>query len=188
MKRFALLTFIFILTAIAALFTYKKVDRLLTKRPAKSADALRLEIISSLTNPFPDADTLYLTKGFVCGNASPDDLPTVFDISLSEDEFKKQLGSQVQKPVLTTAEFDQLIKKVCHFRFNDNCPISLADTCRVGKVQVDIRAEQQSPRLVRLFESYLFGNTTKQIQKDFVFDGSNWTFSIVYNSTQDNLK
>ena len=184
-KRRLILIPVIILTVIAGLFIYPKVDRYLKQRPIKEANILRNEIIASIRNPFTQADTLILeTRWMFCGNSDPDELPVVFATQLEEENYKQLLAQQINKPVLTMTEFNKVMDAVRYIRFNGEYPPSLWDTCRVGKVSADIKAEQLSPRLVRLYENYLFADTAKYIRKDFAFDGNKWTYSITDTSSQ----
>lgn len=185
MKRIIILISVIILTAIAGLFIYPKVDRYFRQRPIKNADILRTEIIASIKNPFSQADTLILeTQWMFCGNSDPDELPVVFDTKLGSEKYRYLLAKQVQTPVLTMSEFQKVMDTVRLLRFSGEYPPSLWDTCRIGKVSADIKAEQLSPRKIRLYENYHYADTVKYIRKDFKFNDDKWTYSIVDASLQ----
>jgi hypothetical protein len=185
MKRLLILIPVLILIVIGALLIYPKVDRFFKERPVANADVLRSEIIASISNPFNQADTLILdTRWMFCGNSDPDELPVVFDTKLEDENFKQLLAKQIDKRVLTMSEFNKVMDTVRKVRFNGEYPPSLWDTCRVGKVAADIKAEQLSPKHIRVYENYLYADIAKSIHKDFVFDGSKWGYSITDTSTQ----
>lgn len=188
-KRQLILIPVIILTVIGGVLIYPKVNRHLKQRPIKEPDLLRNEIVASIRNPFTQADTLILeTTWMFCGNSDPDELPVVFATKLEEENYKQFLARQVNKPVLTMTEFNKVMDTIRIVRFNGDYPPSLWDTCRVGKVSADIKAEQLSPRQVRLYENYLYADTTKYIRKDFIFDGNKWTYSITDTSMQVHTK
>jgi len=185
MKKLLIIIPALILTLIAGVFIYPKVDRFFKERPVKRAHILRKEIIASIANPFKQADTVVLdTRWMFCGNSDPDELPIVFDTQLENENYKGLLAKQFQKPVLTMTEFNKVMDTVRQVRFNGEYPPSLWDTCRVGKVAADVKAEQLSPKHIRLYENYLYNDIAKSVHKDFVFDGSKWTYSITDTSTQ----
>lgn len=189
MKRLLIFIPVFILTLMAGFFIYPKVNRFLKERPVKNADALRNKIIASIRNPFFQADTVILeTRWMFCGNSEPDELPVVFDTQLENENYKSLLAEQIDKPVLTMTEFNKVMDRVRFVRFNGEYPASLWDTCRVGKVAADIKAEQLSPKKVRLYENYIYVDTSKYVCKDFVFDGSKWIYSVIDTSTQVPVK
>lgn len=184
-KRQIILFPVIILTIFAGLYIYPKVGRHLKERPIKNPDTLRSEIVKSIRNPFKEADTLILeTDWMFCGNSNPDELPVVFDTKLQEENYMLLLSRQVNKPVITMTEFNKVMDEVRNNRFNGDYPPSLWNTCRLGKVSADIKAQQLSPRQVRLFEYYLYADTAKYIQKDFTFHGDKWTYSITNHSTE----
>jgi hypothetical protein len=185
MKILLILVPVLIVTIVGVLFIKPKFERFLKERPVKSEDVLRNEIITSISNPFHQADTLILdTRWMFCRNSNPDDLPVIFDTQLEEENYQRLLAKQIHKPVLTMSEFNKVMDTVRQVRFNGEYPPGLWDICRVGKVTADIKAEQLSPGHIRLFENYLYADIAKNIRKDFVFDGSNWTYSITDTSTQ----
>ena len=185
MKRRIILISVIILIVITGFFIYPKVDRYFMSRPVKNADVLRDEIVASIINPFAQADTVILdTRWGFCGNSDPDELPIVFDTYLENETYKQLLSKRIQKPVLTMNEFNKVMDKIRQSRYNGEYPPSLWDTCRVGKVSADINAEQLSSKKVRVYENYLYNDTAKFVRKDFVFNGSKWTFSIIDTSTQ----
>jgi hypothetical protein len=181
MKRLIILISIIALAVII----YPKVDRYFKQRPIKEADLLRNEIVASIKNPFIQADTLILeTSWKFCGNSDPDELPIVFATRLEEEKYRQLLAKQVNTPILTIAEFNKVMDAVRNIRFKGEYTPSLWDTCRAGKVSADIKAEQLSPKQVRLYENYLYADTAKYIRKDFAFVGGKWTYSITDTSTQ----
>lgn len=185
MKKLLILIPVLIVTFIGGVFIYPKVDRFFKARPVKNQDVLRSEIIASIRNPFNQADTVILeTRWMFCGNSDPDELPVVFDTQLEDENYKQLLVKQIQKPVLTMSEFNKVMDTVRQVRFNGEYPPSLWDTCRVGKVAADIKAEQLSPKRIRLYENYVFADIAKHIRKDFVFDDDKWRYSITDTSTQ----
>ena len=185
MKRILIIISILLLAPFAIIFIYPKIDRFFRGRPVKEANILRHEIIASISNPFIQADTFIVESdwGF-CGNTDPDDLPIVFDIQLENENYKRVLAKKIQMPVLTMNEFNKVMDMILQARFKGQYPTSLWDTCRIGKVSVDIKAEQFSSKKVRLHETYLYNNITKYFCKDFVFDGNKWIYSITDTSTQ----
>jgi hypothetical protein len=185
MKRILIIIPVVLLLVIGGLLISPKVNRFFKERPVKEADLLRMKIIASIINPFDQADTLILdTKWGFCGNSEPDELPVIFDTKLEEEGFRQLLSLQIDKRVLTQLEFSKVMDTVRQVRFHGENPPSLWDSCRVGKVAADITAEQISPKHVRLYESYLYANISKIIQKDFVYDGSNWAYSIIDTFTE----
>lgn len=184
-KRQILLISVIILAVIGRVFIYPKINRYFKQRPANEADILRNEIVKSIRNPFKEADTLILqTRSMFCGNSDPNELPVVFETQLEEGKYKQLLAKQINKPVLTISEFNKVMDTVLDIRFRGDYPPSLWDTCRIGKVSVDILAEQLSARQVRLLENYLYADTAKYIQKEFTFDGYEWTYSIIDSSSR----
>ncbi len=176
---------VIILTIFAGLFIHPKIGRYLKQRPIKNPDTLRSEIVKSIRNPFQKADTLILeTNWMFCGNSNPDESPVVFETKLEEENYKLLLAKKVNKPVLTMTEFNKVMDEVRKNQFNGEYPPSLWDTCRLGKVSADIKAEQLSPILVRLYEYYLYADTAKYFQKDFTFKGEKWTYSVTNQSTE----
>jgi len=185
MKKLLIIIPVLILIIIGGFLVYPKVEHFFKERPVKNEASLRNEIIASISNPFNQADTVILeTRWMFCGNSDPDELPIVFDTQLENENYKGLLAKQFQKPVLTMSEFNKVMDRVRQVRFNGEYPPSLWDTCRVGKVAADIKAEQLSPKRIRLYENYLYADIAKSIHKDFVFDGSKWTYSITDTSTQ----
>jgi hypothetical protein len=185
MKKLLKLISILILAGIAGLFLYTLADISFTQSPLKSPGALRHEIIASLSNPFPDADTMILnTDWWVCGNSDPSELPVIFDMQLEDENNKQLLVNQIRRPVLTRMEFHKVMDSILSVRYNNDYPLSLWDSCREGKVAASIRAEQLSHRRVQIYENYSYGTTIKSIHKDFTFDGIKWTFSIVDTVTE----
>jgi hypothetical protein len=189
MKRFLIFTVFIIVALLVGFFSYNKIDSYIRHRPVKDPDVLRNDIIASISNPFPQADTVVLkTHWMFCGNSDPDDLPIVFDTQLEESNNKSKLSDKLQLPVLTMIEFRTIMDTVRKYRFKGEYSSSLWDTCRIGKISADIKAEQLSAKKVRLYENYLYNDTIKFIQKDFAYDGDKWTFKITETSTEVRTK
>jgi hypothetical protein len=185
MKRFLISTAIIIAILFVSYFAYTKVDLYIRYRPLKNAYTLRNEIIANISNPFPQADTLVLeTRWMFCGNSRPDELPIVFDTQLDDSCYTKKLSANIHLFVLTMTEYHKVMDTVLKYRFKGEYPPSLWDTCRIGKVSADIKAEQLSYKKVRLYENYLYNDTAKYICKDFVYNGDKWSFKIIDTSTQ----
>lgn len=180
---------IFTLSIIAALalmyFSYIKFDSYIRHRPVKNSDELRNDIFASISNPFTQVDTLVLeTRWMFCGNSDPNELPIVFDTQLDSSNNKNKLSNKLHLQVLTMTEFHKVMDTVRKYRFKGEYPPSLWDSCRIGKVSADIKAEQLSSKKIRLYENYLYNDTAKFIQKDFAYDGFKWTFKIIETSTE----
>jgi hypothetical protein len=185
MKRFLIITAFIIVALAGGYFGYTKVDSYIRHRPIKSPDILRNDIITSIRNPFTQADTLVLeTRWMFCGNSEPDELPIVFDTQLDDSNYKSKLADKLHLSVLTMTEFHEVMDTIRKYRFKGEYPPSLWDTCRIGKVSADIKAEQLSSKKIRLYENYLYNDTAKYIRKDFVYNGDKWTFKIIDTSTQ----
>ncbi len=185
MKRFFISTLVIILTLALGFWVYTSIDNNFKNRPLQNTDVLRAKILASITNPFPQADTFILdTRWEICGNSKPSEIPIIFDTYIDSSSYKSRLQNNLHIPVLTMSEFDRVMDTVRKYRFNGEYPPSLWDTCRIGKVSAGIGAEKISSTKVSLYESYIYNDIAKTIQKDFVFKNDNWTFSIVNTTTQ----
>lgn len=185
MGRFVISVFLIILALPVGYFIYIKADRYIKQLPVPGADNLRIAIISSINNPFPQADTLILeTTWMFCGNSEPEELPITFDTKLEEINHKSSLSRQLNLSILTMTEFHKVMDTVRKYRFNGEYPPSLWDTCRMGKVSADIKAERLSPKKVRLYENYLYNDIAKYVRKDFTYNSGKWTYQVIDTSTQ----
>jgi hypothetical protein len=189
MKRFLISTLGIILTIAFGYWVYTSIDDEFKNRPLKDSDFLRDKILGSITNPFPQADTFILdTRWEFCGNSKPGEIPIIFDTYLDSNRYRNKLQSNLHIPVLTITEFDKVMDTVRKYKFNGEYPPSLWDTCRIGKVSAGIGAEKISSTEVSVFESYIYSDVAKTIQKDFVFKNGNWTYNIVNTTTQQLVK
>ena len=148
--------------------------------PVLKADDLRALVIESIKNPFFKTDTLILDGGWeFCGNSDPDELPVVFDLKLDSDQYKKDLSRHLSLRVTSMNDFNKAMDTVPKYRFNNKYPESLWDTCRVNKVAASIRAEQFTPGKVAVYESYVYNDQKKNINKLFTLNNGKWTFAII---------
>ena len=174
-----------IFAIIGGYFIYSKAAQIPRTLPVINKDLLRSEIIRSITIPFNKADTMVLdTAWLFCGNTDKSERPVIFSTQLGEETQKHALEKQVKKHVLSSEEFNKEMDSVLLIRFKGEYPESLWDVCRVGKVAAEIKAEQLSPRKVRLYESYLYADSVKSTNKDFVFDGEKWSYEIIDTKTE----
>jgi hypothetical protein len=189
MKRFLISTLVIILALAFGYGIYIAIDNEFKHRPLKNTAVLRDKILASITNPFPQADTLILdTRWEFCGNSKPSEIPIIFDTYLDSNGYKNKLQSNLHIPVLTITEFDKVMDTVRKYKFKGEYPPSLWDTCSIGKVSAGIGAEKISSTKVSVYESYIYNNVAKTIQKDFVFKNGNWTYNIVDTMTQQLVK
>lgn len=166
-------------------FLYNEVRYILKHRPVVSQASLRAEILHSLSNPFPQADSLILnTRWGFCGNSDPDELPIVFDTQLETEGSKKDLSARLKIPVVSMTDFNKVMDTIRKYRFHGEFVISLWDSCRSRKVSAEIHAEQLSTRKVRVYENYLYGDTSKFISRDFTLEKDKWAYRITDTSAQ----
>ena len=169
-----------VLTLGLAGWAYVSIQNDLKHGPLKKAGNLRSVVLASITNPFPQADTFILdTRWIICGNTTPEEIPIIFNTLLDSNIYKNKLADKLHVRVLTIAEFNNVMDTIRKYRFHDEYPPSLWDTCRIGKVTADINAQQLTSTKVRLYEYYQFNNKEKIIQKDFTFKDDEWACSKV---------
>lgn len=181
-------TFTLIVLALGfAIWIYISIQNDIKNAPLKNPGSLRVAIMESITNPFPQADTLILnTTWFICGNSRPEEIPDIFNTYIDSSFYKNKLAEKLHIAVLNSHEFDKVMDTVRESRYKGEYPASLWDTCRVGKVVAGIAAEQLTSTKVKLEENYKYNNEIKSIEKEFTFQNDHWSYNIVGNSPGKN--
>lgn len=175
-------TIVLILSVVYFVFNYGSSDK--RQIVVIEAGALRTEMIKSIKNPFPQGDTLVLDTMWVfCENSSPYELPVIFDTQFGDMKYKKLFIRQFNIPVVSSEEFSSVMDTILKYKFHNNYPESLWDSCRVGKVAADIKAESLSYNKVILHEIYMYNEKRISISKAFTYNKGKWTFT----QMQDNI-
>ncbi len=185
MIRYLFSTILVIVLFAFGYWVYSSIEYDIKNSPLKSTDVLRNSIFVSIDNPFPQADTIILdTRWLLCGNIEANEIPLTFDTYLDSGAYKNRLEKKLQIPVVSIAEFNKIMDTVLKYRFKGHYPESLWDSCRLGKASVTIQADQLTSTKVRLSEIYQYNDTTKSIEKEFIFKNNSWAYSVVGTSTQ----
>lgn len=173
--------FAYMLVLLNGCFGYAKVDENPNDISIADADNLRKEIISSIRNPFPQADTFVIgLKWKKCG---PLDIPLDFTTKLEKAINCKSLSKQLNLPTITMGAFYKIVEKASMRKFKEAYHPNLWDVCRVDKVYAEFYAKRVSPIKVSFHESYLYNDIEKQVLKDFTFDNNKWTYVASDTST-----
>jgi hypothetical protein len=180
MRPFLTSTLVIISTFAFGYWIYTSIDSDFKNRPLRNTDILREKILASITNPFPQADTFILdTQWDLCGSSKPEEIPVVFETYIDSSAFENRLRNTIHLPVVTMIEFHKVMDTVRKYRFNGEYPPNLWDSCRIGKVSAGIAAEKITSTKVRLYESYIYNDKAKTIQKDFVFKDNDWILNVI---------
>ncbi len=156
------------------------------KQPVIKPDDLRMAIINSIKNPFAKTDTLIVDHQWAfCGNSKPEEVTVVFDLKMDSTLYRRQLSNITNQTIVPIKEYEAVMDTVLKYKFKNQYPESLWDSCRVGKTVVSIHAEQISPTKVKLYEQYMLNDKSQSVTKEFNFTANRWTYHLIMASNND---
>jgi len=182
MSRGLLFRIVFILLLATGIWAYPAMVYHIKKLTPPHAEDLKHQIIRSIKNPFPQADTMVL-KGWIgdCGHTPVYERPIFFDTELDSATGQTALSYHLNLPV---ADWLADIKmeanrrnKACHGKFDS----SYVDQYQKKKVYADIWAEQLNSRKIMVHEYYDYNGLRKTIDKEFTYSGGKWKCQITYS-------
>ncbi len=119
------------------------------------------------------------TRWWICGNTPKDMRPLTFNTMLTSDAYKNKLADKIHMPVMSKDEFYDIVKAAMTNRPADENFPHPYDSCAAGKVMAEILTEQITRTEVKLYESYIYNDTVKLIEKEFVFKNDAWAFNVI---------
>jgi flagellar biosynthesis component FlhA len=172
---------VLIVAGVLPFYACNSGDTILSKTKIKDTAILRTEILKSIHSPFVHVDTFIIeTSWKICGNSTEDEIPITIDTKLEEKPSLDILAKQIGSTIITMKDFNKIMDTILKYRFHEDYPESLYDTCRINKVHANIRTEKSKTNgNILVYEDYLFADTLKRIFKEFYSDNNDkWHYKI----------
>jgi len=140
---------------------------------------IRSSILTSVRNPFKNADTMVLdTEWEICGYSEEEEIHYTFDTKIDSPSSLELLSKKLGLKVITLEAFYKQRDSIIVNRNGEIYGINEWQRYQQNKIQLSILAEVKMNKIY-VNESFTLNKSTKNFSKVFFKKDGKWTYKII---------